>query len=423
MGLRNWLYGTNIGKIISAPFSWYTANTSLDGELVAAYFTGVKILSENMAKMHPQVMDAENKVIKDHPLNKLFIHHPNKYTNRQKFWKITESQKINQGDGYAYIERSGGSIKGFHGINYESVIGAKMTTSGTMYYDLDFDLTPMCPFSGKKTVRAEDLLHFTFGQTTGIFGNSALDILNLQNSIISRAQKTLDNFYKNNATSALAIETSIDRASLAIKLNEAQDDFIGKYTGEENAGKPIRLPPNTKIVPIGQKFADAQVMETQRYAREEIANLFGIPKSMFEANDNNESIEQQTRMFLALTLTPIIEGYIAELEFKLLTADEMEAGIHIEYNTEKLIETDIKTKAEIVTMQVTKGIMTPDEGAKKMGNNPIDSIFGKLHWTQTQNKPIEYYDQWESGNEKKPINTDNNEDSKTKLEDGNDIEE
>ena len=66
----------------------------------------------------------------------------------------------------------------------------------------------------------------------------------------------------------------------------------------------------------------------------------------------------------------------------------------IEYNTEKLIETDIKTKAEIVSLQVSKGIMTPDEGAIKMGNNPIDSEFGKLHWTQSQNNPIEYYDQW-----------------------------
>jgi len=192
----------------------------------------------------------------------------------------------------------------------------------------------------------------------------------------------------------MALETTVDRASLANKLNEAQDDFIGKYVGEENAGKPIRLPPNTKIVPIGQKFADAQVIETQRFAREEIANLFGIPKSMFEATDNNESIEQQTRMFLALTLTPIIEAYIAELEFKLLTAEEIKSGVHIEYNTEKLIDTDFKTRVETITQLVAKGIISPNAGARELGYDIDKSPWADELWIQSQNNPISQYESW-----------------------------
>lgn len=422
MGLKSWFSSTSIGKFIYAPYNWWTSSEAVEGELVAAYFTGVKIISDNFAKMHPQVLDANNKLMEGHALNETFIHQPNSYLNRQKFWKQVEAKRMNQGNAYAYVDRKNGETKGLHVLSNDSIAKASLKTSGTLYYEVDFDLSPMVPFTGKRVVRGEDLLHLTFGQNEGIFGIPALDVLSLQTDIISRAQNTINSFYKNNATSTMALETTIDRASIATKFNEAADDFSKKYTGEQNAGKPIRLPPNTKIVPIGQKFVDAQVIETQRFAREEIANLFGIPKSMFEATDNNESIEQQTRMFLALTLTPIIEAYIAELESKLLTAEEVRAGVHIEFNTEKLIETDIKTKAEIVTMQVTKGIMTPNEGAQKMGNNPIEGIYGNLHWVQTQNKPLEYYDQWEEDkNIIKP--SANEEDSKTVLEGDNDLKE
>ena len=412
MGLKSWLAGTSIAKYLTMPFSWFNEISAGDTTLVAAYFTGVKILSENMAKMHPQVLDKENKVMENHPLTPLFSHHPNNYTNRQKFWKVAEAKRVNQGDCYAYISRERGKATGLHLLTKESIIGAKLDTSGRLFYEVNFGKTSLSPFTGIEQIRDEDLLHFTFGQVDGLFGTSALEILALQTSIMARAQRTLDAFYKNNATSSLAIETTIDRASIMGKMNDANADFIEEYVGADNSGKPIRLPPNTKVVPIGQKFADAQVIETQRFAREEIANLFGIPKSMFDATDNNESIEQQTRMFLAFTLTPIIEAYIAELEFKLLTAEEKKAGVHIEYNIEKLIETDIKTKAEIITMQVTKGIMSPNEGAKAMGNDVIDGIYGDFHWTQTQNQPIEYYDQWGASSQ---VDEDKNSDNNDKL--------
>jgi phage portal protein BeeE len=204
----------------------------------------------------------------------------------------------------------------------------------------------------------------------------------------------IDSFYANNATSAMAIETTIDKAALFKDLGTSTDTFLEKYVGVENAGKPIRLPPNTKLVPIHQKFADAQVIETQKHAREEIANLFGIPKFMLQSENNEASIEQQTRQFLAFTINPIIEIYKCELESKLLTTQEINKGYQIMYDTEKLVETDTKTKTDVIALQVSKGLATPNEGAKKLGNKPIASLWADMHWVQSQNNPIEKYEVW-----------------------------
>lgn len=192
----------------------------------------------------------------------------------------------------------------------------------------------------------------------------------------------------------MAIETTLDKAAFFKDMNTSTDTFIEKYVGVENAGKPIRLPPNTKLVPIHQKFADAQVIETQKHAREEIANLFGIPKFMLQNEDNKNSIEQQTRQFLAFTVNPIIEIYTCEYEYKLLTAQEINQGYQILYDTEKLVETDTKTKTDVIALQVAKGVMTMNEGAKKLGNKPIESKWGDMHWVQSQNNPVEKYEVW-----------------------------
>jgi len=410
--ISDWFKTSKVGKLILAPFGW-TGFTSKDGELVPAYFTAVKIMSENISKLSPYAADKNNKPIDNHKVTSILSNRPNKYQNKQKFWMQMETNRCNYGNAYAWIKRD---LSGFpvelHIINPEAVKEASMDNDGVLWYKIDFSFCPMIvDFRDTKYVRYEDILHVTFGSKDDIFGVRPLDILSGFLNILGKAEKMIDSFYENNATSAMAIETTIDRAAAALKMSEMTEDFMEKYSGTTNAGKPIILPPNTKLVPINQKFADAQLIETQKFAREEIANLFGIPKFMFESTGSNDSIEQQTRQFLAFTISSVLEMYASEFEFKLLTVRQIDMGQKIIYDTEKLIETDAKTKMEVIATQVAKGLMTPNEGAMLMGNMPIESAYGDLHWVQSQNQPIEYYNQW-GGNSSGIINQNNNNVSK-----------
>jgi HK97 family phage portal protein len=385
-------------------------------EEVADVFTCVKILSENISKMTPSVRDKTNKIAK-HQLNDILGWRPNLFQNHQAFWQTVEYKRNIYGNAYVYVERNGaGQPVKLYSLSNESILQASINEYGRLFYDIDFGLTIATPFTDARTVSSFDVLHFKHQSKDGIFGISPLVSLASYAAILSNASQMLSDFYANSAMSTLALKPRVDRASLATSTSDAAEAFTEKY-GKGQSGKILAIPPNMDLVEVNQKYSDAQLIETQRYSKEQIGNMFGIPKFMLGITDTDKSIEQQTKQFLALSLSPILAMYAAEMEFKLVTTNEHNRGLYIGYNTEKMIETDTKTRAEVISMLVSKGIMTPNEGALAMGNEPIDSIWGDMHYTQSQNIPYEQYDQFAKKNgteplgetEKKPINDKTNE--------------
>jgi len=380
-----------------APVDMTGAFLNVEAEQVAAVFTCTKILADNLSRMPINVVDenANNKKLADHRLSTVLRYAPNNYQNPQSFWSTIEYNRDLYGNAYALIHRNkaNGAVQSLEIIPSNAVISAKVM-NGALYYQIDFKLCTLNSRSDTAWMRSDEVLHFKTVSKDGIFGISPLTPLANYVQILGKAAQMVDNFYANNATSALAIETTLPNNAVAQKTKDATEDFIEKYAGPQNAGKPIKLPPNTKIVPIHQKFADAQLVETQAFIRDQIGHLYGIPSYMLKDTGSNESIEQQTRQFLSFTMSPIVEMYINELEVKLLTTNERKRGLKLEFDTEKLIALDIKTVVETTSMQVSKGLMTPAEASKKLGNAEIEGPYGKLHYIQSQNNPIELYPLW-----------------------------
>ena len=122
MKFPSWLTGSSIGQYVIQKFNWTSAFDSGAGELVAAYFTAVKILSENMSKLTPYVADKDGNKIEGHRLNPLLGHKPNNYQNKQKFAAQIEYHRSGKGNAFAWIERdSQGFAKAFHPITSGSV--------------------------------------------------------------------------------------------------------------------------------------------------------------------------------------------------------------------------------------------------------------------------------------------------------------
>ena len=67
-------------------------------------------------------------------------------------------------------------------------------------------------------------------------------------------------------------------------LKESIQQFDDKYTGPENAGKMIRLPLGHKIQSMAMQFADAQLIETLRFTREDISAAYGVLLGMVDGS-------------------------------------------------------------------------------------------------------------------------------------------
>ena len=65
--------------------------------------------------------------------------------------------------------------------------------------------------------------------------------------------------------------------------------------------------------------------------------------------------------FLQLTISPIVEQWEEELNSKLLTPEDYEAGYRFRFDITALTRTDVKTTAERNQMAIRGGWRTPNE--------------------------------------------------------------
>ena len=140
------------------------------------------------------------------------------------------------------------------------------------------------------------------------------------------------------------------------------------------------------------QFADAKLIETLRFTREDIASAYRVPLFMVDGSAEKLDVEQLTTLFKNNTMGPITAIYMAEINRKLLTRDELATGFSVMFDVFSLIGMDYQTKVSAIKDQVVNGLMTPNEGAKKLGNKSIHGKWGNSHFMQAQYISLEEYE-------------------------------
>lgn len=367
-----------------------------DPSKIGTVFTCCRVLSENLSRMPLSVFisnDNGTTELKNHRLAYLLKFRPNSYQNAQQFWSTIEYHRNQHGNGFARIHKNAvtayvesleilhpGLIRGYEFIKNE------------LYYHV---LEPTT--NNVEIVSAWEILHFRGISEDGIIGLSTLVAVNRQTNINERATSTIDNFYKNNATTPMAITTELPgnlTGPAAGVLTNSKKDFEAEHTGPQNAGKWIHLPIGTKLQSIAMQFADAKLIETLRFTREDIAAAYGLPLFMVDGSAEKLDVEQLTTLFQNNTMGPIVAIYMGEINGKLLTRNELSMGITAMFDVFALIGMAYQTKVNAIKDQVVNMLMTPNEGAKKLGNKPIPGEYGNYHFGQAQYIPLEKYDQY-----------------------------
>jgi HK97 family phage portal protein len=220
-----------------------------------------------------------------------------------------------------------------------------------------------------------------------------------------KPQATVERFYTNNAQSQKYLQFNGTNLSI---IQEAVKVFESTYSGVENAFKLPLLPPNTEIKELQSQINDDKFLQTASFSEKTIASAFGVPIHFLGHSEQKFSnFEQQALSFKQNTISSLVAIIKSELEFKLLTLDEIKAGIHIDIDVEKLIDTSLIEKANYIKTAISSGTMTPNEGCQRMGTKPYDTEFGDYHFIQMQNIPIEKYDIYHNNTALNAQNSDN----------------
>lgn len=401
MNFLNKIFGVGQQLIINVGTKLQSLNLTTNGVTkdparISTIFTCRRVLSENLSRMPLSVfIDNDNGIteMKRHRLTYLLKYRPNDYQNSQQFWSTIEYHRT-LGNAFARIHKNPATAYPTSFEIYHPGYCKGVEFKGTEMFYVFFN--PVTRAEDK--ISAFDMLHFRGPSDDGIFGLEVMAAIERQANINERATSTIDNFYKNNATSPMAIETDLPgnlTGPAAQAMQNSKKDFKDEYTGPQNAGKWIHLPIGTKLKSIAMQFADAKLIETLKFTREDISAAFGVPLFMVDGSAEKLDVEQLTTLFQNNTMGPIVAIYMAELNGKLLTRQELENGFSVMFDVFALIGMAYQTKVTAIKDQVTNGLMTPNEGAKKLGNTPINSQFGNLHYTQAQNIPIEHRDKYD----------------------------
>ena len=349
--------------------------TSTGGDNLSevTYLTCLKTLYETVGKLNFDVLqdtDKGTRRVFDHELVPVLRQRPNPHLTPSVFKQIMERNRNHYGNAYAYIERDArsGKLLSLTPLNPRNVRvlvdNESMLGYGSkIYYQFTSDRT------GEMFLLDEtDVLHVKFSLTdeSGLVGRSVQEVLASTMEGAKAAQGFLNNLYQNGMTAAAVLEYVGDLDKK--KIDELKRKLEESGTGAVNAGRIMPIPPGTKIVPLDLKLSDSQFFELKKYNALQIASVFGVKPS--QINDYEKasyaSSEAQNLSFYVDTLLAILKQYEEEIDYKLISTNDLERGIHVKANVSSILRADLKTQAEILASNVNNAIMTPNEARDKM---------------------------------------------------------
>ena len=341
------------------------------------YFTCLKTLSESIGKMPVYLMDADKNRVKGHETNRILSIQPNAATTPIKFFTYLEYCRNHYGNAYAYIQRDvRGRLEGLYALDPRAVqiwLNNTDMFSSRKYYYYYTDAS-----TGKYYwINPDDMLHVTswITERNGLAGKSVREILATNMTGNKAAQEFLNNLYQKGLTANAVVkyvgELSKERQRVLLDNIEQQ--------ARENGRRLISLPVGTDIQTLDLKLTDSQFYELTKYNALKIAAAFGVEPN--HLNDYSKSSyansAAQNLSFYVNTLLYNVTLYEQELNRKLLTVKEQDAGMQFKFNVAVILRGDPTQQADVIQKLVQAGIYSPNDALSLLDRPPTNG--GDVH--------------------------------------------
>ena len=298
----------------------------------ATYFACLIVLSESVGKLPLKLLrHQDNNGIsteRSHPLYSILHDRPNPYMTATSFWSTVEQNRNHYGNAYCYIKGAGSKLS----------LWILPSNEVEIWYD-DKQILSDVPdihyiysHSGKiYDFKSEEILHFKTSNTfDGIKGISVREQLKMTIEGNIKAQKLLNSMYKSGFTAKAVIQYTSDLSEDNLKkFKNKIEKFAGTDIDDKETNMIIPLPVGTTLTPLNIKLTDNQFIEVKKYSSIQIASAFGIKPNQIGDYEKSSyaSAEAQQLSFYVETLLYIIKQYEEELNYKLLSKEELTQGI------------------------------------------------------------------------------------------------
>ena len=340
----------------------------------ATVYACVRILSGAVAKLPLKIYKNEEGIKKptSHNMERLLKLRPNEYMTALDFFKCMEVQRNLHGNAFAYIEYyhdkdRRGQVKGLYPIDAGRVSiyvsNKEILGSGQrIWYVVSGD-------EGEYRLKPSEIIHLKAMSTDGLQGVSPIHHMRTAVESAAAGGKYLNSFYTNGMTTKGIVHYVGDLNEESEKTFRAR--FERMANGLKNANRISLLPYGYQFQPLKMSMADAQFVESHRLTVRQIMAAFGIKNHQLNDLDRatHTNISEQQREFYIDTLMEILTMYEQELNYKLFTPAELDAGFYLRFNADAILRADITNRINALARATQSGIYTPNE-ARELEEKP-----------------------------------------------------
>lgn len=218
-------------------------------------------------------------------------------------------------------------------------------------------------------VTAREMLHITEMRKAGeLRGISRVTELKDNLGLASALQSFASRFFGQGATTSGVIETPMGLNREQAK--ELVEGFDSRHKGYKKAHKTGILTGGAKFVRTGVNPDEAQMLDSQKFAVEQIARIFRVPPHMIGITSagamSYNSVEQQNINFVTHTLRP----YIAKMEDAYSTL--LPEGAFIRFNVDGLLRGDFATRMNGYSIGSQAGFLSVNDIRRFEDLRPVD---------------------------------------------------
>lgn len=370
------------------PGAWQTHHPYDAETSVLAYptvFACSTLIQSDIGKLRPLVQRKSSGVWDDtdHASARL-LRNPNNYQNHIQFKEAWINSKLNHGNTYVLKVLKGGMVDELHILDPLKVTPL-VADNNDVFYRINKD--QLAPFEEtddeQVVIPANRVIHDRFNCLYHpLVGLSPIFAAGTAATTGLTVQKNNKNFFKNgtNPGGVLTAPGSISDGT-ATRLKA----YFDANFGGDKSGTVAVVGDGLKYEPMRMTSIDAQMIETLGWGDEKVCSVYHVPAHMVGVGQQptHNNIEALIQQYYSQCLQVLIESMETALDDGL----DIPAGHRTQLDLDGLFRMDQSTQMNILKIGREAGLVSPDEGRKKLNLAPVPG--GKYPYLQQQNYSLE----------------------------------
>lgn len=368
-------------QAFSEPFwrEWVGALESVTGKTVnwrtalqvATVFACCRVIGNGMAQVPFKLMQKNGRkriAATWHPLYRLLALKPNDWQTSFEFRQMLAWHLELCGNAYVFKNRSA-SGKILELIPFApGQVSARRDERLRMFYDV-------AGYDGTLRTFTQDQIWHLRGPT--VDGFQGLDVVKLAREAIGLAMATEEaaaRLHRNGIRNSgvYSVESTLDKK----QYEELSGWVNSQFAGLQNAGKAMILDRGAKFLNTSMSSVDAQSNETRKTQVEQICSFMGVLPIKVGFSDKTAtfaSAEEMNRAHREDCLSPRWESFEQSAMINLLTDEELDAGLYLNFTEEGLLRGSAKDTKDVLLGYVNGGLMYPNEGRDLLDLDPDEN--------------------------------------------------